>query len=101
MARRLDNGFVFYKVTRTMEEEGKSGTPRLLICREDLRAVKIIERYKPMDNRIFAVVNSQGKYRGRLTERELLNGIYYCGIYADFKTLLEFKRTGTETETYA
>ncbi|HWQ78993.1 MAG TPA: hypothetical protein VN381_09255 [Anaerovoracaceae bacterium] len=92
MARKLDNGFIFYKITRTMEDESKSGNPKMLICKEELRAVKIIERYKPMDNRIFAVVNDTGKYRGQLTEKELLNGIYYCGIYADFKTLLEFKR---------
>jgi|GEM_PF-833506 len=114
--RRLDNGFIFYKVTRTMEDESRSGNPRMLICREDLRAVKVIERYRPMDNRIFAVVSRNGKYRGQLTEKELLNGIYYCGIYADFRTLLEFKREkkgarnpvgfdgvpepGEETETY-
>jgi stage IV sporulation protein FB len=105
MARKLDNGFIFYKITRTMEDESKSGNPKLLICREDLKAVRIIERYKPMDNRLFTVVSSRGKYRGQLTEKELLNGIYYCGIYADFKTLLEYKRSlngiGTETETYA
>ncbi|HML37318.1 MAG TPA: hypothetical protein PKA19_07865 [Bacillota bacterium] len=94
VARKQDNGFIFYKVTRNMEDGNKTGDPKLLVCREDLRAVKIIERYKPMDNRIFTIVSDKGKYRGQLTEKELLNGIYYCGIYADFRRLLEFKRNG-------
>ena len=94
VARKQDNGFIFYKVTRNMEDESKAGDPRLLICKENTRAVKIIERYKPMDNRLFTIVSDKGKYRGQLTEKELLNGIYYCGIYADFRRLLEFKRNG-------
>jgi hypothetical protein len=65
----------------------------MLVCREDTKAVKIIERYKPMDNRLFTVVSEKGTYRGQLSEKELLNGIYYCGIYADFQRLLEFKRS--------
>lgn len=95
-ARKQDNGFVFYKVTRNMEEGDKPGNPKLLVCREDTRAVRVIERYKPMDNRIFTVVSGKGKYRGQLSEKELLNGIYYCGIYADFERLLEFKRSVKE-----
>jgi stage IV sporulation protein FB len=98
-ARRQDNGFIFYKVTRNMEEGEKTGNPKLLICREDTRAVKIIERYKPMDNRLFTVVSEKGKYRGQLSEKELLTGIYYCGIYADFKRLLEFKRAGQGSDS--
>ena len=90
-ARRQDNGFIFYKVARNMEEGEKPGNPKMLVCREDTRAVKIIERYKPMDNRLFTVVSGEGKYRGQLSEKELLNGIYYCGIYADFRRLLEFQ----------
>jgi stage IV sporulation protein FB len=105
VARKLDNGFIFYKITRNMEDENKSRTVRMLVCREDMKAAKIIEWYKPMDNRIFIVVSSKGHYRGQLTEKELLNGIYHCGIYADFRTLLEYKRQsqgipglGKETE---
>jgi stage IV sporulation protein FB len=91
LARRLDSGFVFYKIARTMEEENKGGSPRMLICREDRKAIKVIEGYKPLDNRSFIVVSGQGAYRGQLTEKELLDGIYHCGLYADFKTLLECK----------
>ena len=56
------------------------------------RAVKVLERYKPMQNRMFTIVNDRGKYRGQLTETELLDGIYHCGIYADFEKLLNYKR---------
>lgn len=98
IARKQDNGFVFYKITRNIESGDKTGNPKMLVCRESTRAVKIIERYKPMDNRLFTIVNEKGKYRGQLTEKELLNGIYYCGIYADFKKLLEYKREELERE---
>jgi stage IV sporulation protein FB len=100
VARRLDNGFIFYKIARNMEDESKSGNPKMLICREDLKAVKVIDGYKPMDNRLFAVVSRNGKYRGQLTEKELLNGIYYCGLYADFRTLLEYKRETKRGSNY-
>lgn len=94
VARKQENGFIFYKVSRNIEDGNKTGTPKLLVCREDTKAVKIIERYKPLDNRMYTVVSEKGKYRGQLSEKELLNGIYYCGIYADFRRLLEYKRSG-------
>lgn len=93
VARKQENGFIFYKVSRNIEDGDKIGAPKLLVCREDTKAVKIIERYKPLDNRIYTVVSEHGKYRGQLSEKELLNGIYYCGIYADFRRLLEYKRS--------
>ncbi len=90
-ARKQDNGFIFYKITRNIEE-GKSGTPQIVVCKEDMRAVKVIEQYKPMQNRMFTIVSDKGKYKGQLSETELLDGIYYCGIYADFTKLLNYKR---------
>jgi stage IV sporulation protein FB len=93
VARNQDNGFIFYKISRNMEEGEKAGVPKILVCREGLKASKVIERYKPLDNRIFTIVNETGKYRGQMSEKELLNAIYYCGIYADLGKLLEFKRS--------
>ncbi|MDD2190145.1 MAG: hypothetical protein PHS11_04605 [Eubacteriales bacterium] len=90
-ARKQDNGFIFYKITRNIEE-GKNGTPQIVVCKEDMRALKVIEQYKPMQNRIFTIVSDKGKYKGQLSETELLDGIYYCGIYADFTKLLNYKR---------
>jgi Zn-dependent protease len=98
-ARKQDNGFIFYKITRNIEEGNKSGNPRILVCREDMKAVKIIEQYKPLDNIMFTIVSDKGKYKGQLTETELLSGIYYCGIYADFRKLLDFKRISQGWET--
>lgn len=94
IARKQDNSFIFYKITRNIENSAKSGNEKIVVCREDMKAIKIIERYKPLECRIFTIVNDKGKYKGQLTETELLNGIYYCGIYADFKRLLDFKRAG-------
>lgn len=94
IARQQDNGFIFYKITRNIEDEDRIGNPRMIICKEDMRAVKIIDRFKPLERRIFTVVSDKGKYRGQMSESELLDGIYYCGIYSDFRKLLAFKRTG-------
>ncbi|HVI40002.1 MAG TPA: hypothetical protein VM577_05025, partial [Anaerovoracaceae bacterium] len=92
IARKQDHGFIFYKITRNIEDGNKSGNPKIIVCKEDMKAYKTIERYKPMESRIFTIVSDKGKYRGQLNETELLNGIYYCGIYADFGKLLEYKR---------
>ncbi len=94
IARKQDNSFIFYKVTRNIENGEKCGAPRMMICRENMRASKIIDRFKPLENRVFTIVSDKGKYRGQLTESDLLDGIYHCGIYSDFGKLLEFKRTG-------
>ncbi len=92
IARKQDNSFIFYKITRNIENGNKNGNKKIIVCREDVKAIKIIERYKPLESRIFTIVSDKGKYKGQLTETELLNGIYYCGIYADFRKLLDFKR---------
>ena len=92
IARKQDNGFIFYKITRNIEDGDGNGNPRIIICRENMKAVKIIDRFKPLESRIFTIVSDKGKYRGQLSETELLNGIYHCGIYSDFRKLLYFKR---------
>ena len=97
IARKQDNGFIFYKITRNIEEE-KNGSPRIMVCKEDTRAIKIIERYKPMQIRMFTIVNNKGKYRGQLTESELLEGLYYCGINADFRKILYYKKKKNNKE---
>ncbi|MPN27573.1 hypothetical protein SDC9_175007 [bioreactor metagenome] len=92
IARKQDNTFIFYKITRNIEDGNKSGTEKIVVCKEDTKAIKVLEQYKPLESRIFTIVSDKGKYKGQLTETELLNGIYYCGIYADFRKLLDFKR---------
>ena len=93
VARKQDNSFIFYKITRNIEDSDKNGSEKIVVCKEDVKAIKMIERNRPMESRIITIVSDKGKYRGQMTETELLNGIYYCGIYADFKKLLDFKRT--------
>lgn len=92
IARKQDNGFIFYKITRNVEDGERGSIPKIIVCREDIKAVKIIDRFKPLERRVFTVVNDKGKYRGQLSEAELINCIYHCGIYSDFGKLLEFKR---------
>lgn len=88
---KQDNSFILYKVTRNIEESKKNKS-RIVVCREDVKAIKILEKYKPLENRMFTIVNDKGSYKGQLSEEELLNGIYNCGIYADFSKLLDMKK---------
>lgn len=98
MAKRQGNSFIFYKVSKDMEKskyqgkKNKNKDSKLVVYREGQRAMKVIESYKPWDNNIFTIVNDRGSYKGQLTEEELLEGIYDCGVYADFGKLLEFKK---------
>lgn len=98
MAKRQEKTFIFYKVSKNMEqtqnpvEKKKNIRSKLVVYREGQRAMKVIESYKPWDNNIFTIVNDRGGYKGQLTEEELLAGIYDCGIYADFGKLLECKK---------
>lgn len=92
LACRADNSFLFYKVAKDIEEGNRRQKEKLVVCRSDTQAVKIIHSYRPMDRRLFTVVNEKGCYRGQLTEEEMLDGVYACGIYADFDKLLARKR---------
>jgi stage IV sporulation protein FB len=92
VASRQDNSFIFYKVSRNIEEGSKNAKSKIVVCRESVKAIKVLEKYKPMENRLFTIVNDKGSYKGQLTEEELLNGIYHCGYYADFQKLLKYKK---------
>ncbi len=112
MVSRQTHSFLFFKVSREMEKDRRgSGTKnrkgtswkgrqraersQMVVYTEDQRAMKVIESYRPWDNNVFTIISDSGVYRGQLTEDELLEGIYHCGIYADFNSLLTFKREKT------
>ncbi len=89
---KKENTFFLLKTVRIMEEhDGLNTTERLVVRRSHERAYKSIEQYKPSENRTFTIVNGKGNVRGQLTEVELLEGIYDCGIYADFDRILASK----------
>jgi stage IV sporulation protein FB len=92
IAREQGNGFIFYRIARGVEENDRPDTPRIQMCREDMKASRIMERLKPHDKKVYAVISGKGKYKGQLNEKELLDAIYYCGLYADLGKMLEFKK---------
>lgn len=92
IAQRDDNSFLFYKLTKNIEIGSAGREAKIKVCRNDDAVVKILESYKPEENRLFTVVNHKGSYKGQLTEEDVLDGIYDCGIYADFDRLLYWKR---------
>jgi len=92
IAGKQDTSFILYKVTRNIEDGINKNKSKIVVCRGDIKAIKILERYKPTENRMFTIVNDKGGYKGQLSEEELLSGIYDCGIYADFNKLLDLKK---------
>lgn len=93
VAGKQDNSFILYKVARNIEENDQTKKNKIVVCRGDIKAIRILEKYKPLENRMFTIVNEKGSYKGQLSEEELLNGIYHCGIYTDFNKLLDLKKS--------
>ncbi len=89
---RADNRFLFYKLTKRIEERRQSFKPKMVVCDQHIQAMKILQAYRPYEARLFTIVNRKGSYKGQLSEEEVLSGIYDCGIYADFHKLLIWKR---------
>ena len=98
IARKQGNGFIFYKIARGVEEDDRTEPPRIQMCRDDMKASRVIERLKRHDKKVFAVLSGKGKYKGQLNEKELLDAVYHCGLYADLGKLLEFKKAGKENQ---
>ena len=92
IAEKNDNQFLFYKLKRNIEVGSAGRKPQIKVCKNTDTAIKILESYRPQENRLFTIVNQKGSYKGQLTESDVLAGIYDCGIYADFEHLLYWKR---------
>lgn len=91
IAAKQDNSFIFYRVSRNIQQN-KMTRSKIVVVREGVSAMRILESYRPFENRLFTIVNERGCYRGQLSEEELLDGVYDCGIYADFQKLLKHKK---------
>lgn len=89
---KQDNSFIFYKVSQNINQRPLKDREKILVCLQNAKAAKALEKCKPLDNIIFTIVSEKGSYLGQLTMDEVMDGIYSCGIYADFSKLLENKR---------
>ncbi|WP_206459186.1 site-2 protease family protein [Anaerovorax sp. IOR16] len=92
MVTRADNRFLFYKLTKRIEDRRQNYKPKMVVCNQHIQAIKILQAYRPYEARLFTIVNRKGSYKGQLSEEEVLSGIYDCGIYVDFHKLLIWKR---------
>lgn len=92
IARKQEYSFIFYKVSKNIEAGRIPDKSKIVVCKENLRAMKVVEAYKPLERRLFTIVNDKGSYKGQLSEEELLAGIFDCGVYADFSKLLDSKK---------
>ncbi|MGI6731214.1 MAG: hypothetical protein ACOX5F_04840 [Anaerovoracaceae bacterium] len=92
IAGKQNNDFIFYKVTKNINERPKENKEKILVCRQHTKAIKALEKCKPLENALFTIVSEKGSYLGQLTMDEVIDGIYSCGIYADFSRLIQYKR---------
>lgn len=92
VAGAQDNSFIFYKVAMNMQEGSKANKQKILVCLSHAKAIKALEKCKPLESVIFTIVNEKGSYMGQLTMDEFMEGIYSCGIYADFNRLIYNKK---------
>lgn len=86
-----ENQFLFYKVVKSIEGEQEIPLETMVVSRNTVGAWKLLQKHKPEKNRLITVVNEKGHYQGQLTEQELLEGVYACGIYSDCSRLLEYR----------
>lgn len=90
---RHEKSYIFYKIIKNIDESSRlHNQSKIIVCKTNMKIIKLLETYNPLHKRIFTVVNEKGNYRGQLSESDILNGIYNYGIYTDLDKLTEMKR---------
>lgn len=86
-----ESQFVLYKIIRYMDITDQERPSKYVVCKMNHKIKNAVDTFNPSNKRIFTIVNEKGKYRGQLSEVDLLKGILKYGIYSDFKKILELK----------
>lgn len=92
ISSQRESHFVLYKIIRYMEQINHKATSKIVVFKSNKKVKHAVDTYNPSKERVFTIVNDKGKYKGQLTESDILKGVFEHGIYADFKKLLEIKR---------
>lgn len=92
VSSKKESHFILYKIIRYMDDMDKKLSNKIVVYKSNKKIKHAVDSFNPLKNRIFTVVNEKGKYRGQLSESDLLQGILDYGIYSDFESLLENKR---------
>lgn len=88
-----ESSYIFYRMIKNIDESNHLlNESKIIVCKTNMKILKLIEAYNPLHNRIFTIVNEKGNYKGQLSETDVLNGIYNYGIYTDLDKLIEVKK---------
>ncbi len=94
ISSKRESNFVLYKIMRYMDIiDRQMLSNRIVVYKSNKKIKHALDSFIPSKKRIFTIVNDKGKYRGQLSESDLLNGILKYGIYSDFKKILELKKS--------
>ncbi|MCG8483533.1 MAG: hypothetical protein MJA31_09520 [Clostridia bacterium] len=96
ISSQRESHFVLYKIIRFMEQPDHQASSKIVVYKSNKKVKHAVDTYNPSKKRLFTVVNEKGKYKGQLSETDILKGIFEHGIYADFTKLLEIKRASKE-----
>lgn len=97
ISSKKESHFILYKIIRYMDIIDKQMPSNKIVVYKSTKKIKhAVDSFVPSKKRIFTIVNDKGKYKGQLSESDLLNGIFEYGIYSDFKKILELKKSKKE-----
>ncbi len=93
ISSKKESQFVLYKIIRYMDIIDRQKSPnKIVVCKINNKIKYALDTLTPAKKRIFTIVSEKGKYKGQLTEADILKGIFKYGIYSDFSKILELKK---------
>lgn len=93
IASKKESSFTLYRVMRYIDiAEQQKISSRFVVYKSNEKIKHAIDTYNPSKKRVFTIVNVKGKYKGQLSEADIIKGIIEEGIYCDFERILESKK---------
>ncbi|NLK72381.1 MAG: hypothetical protein GX285_05135 [Clostridiales bacterium] len=93
IASKKESSFTLYRVMRYMDiADQQKLTSRFVVYKSNEKIKDAIDTFNPSKKRVFTIVNGKGKYKGQLSEADIIKGIIEEGIYCDFERILESKK---------
>ncbi len=99
ISSKKESQFVLYKIIRYMDIiDRQRSAEKIVVCKMNKKIKYAVDTLTPAKKRIFTIVNDKGKYKGQLSESDVIKGIFEHGIYSDFQKILELKKNKKETK---
>lgn len=93
ISSKKESRFTLYKIIRYMDIANQQKlSSNFVVYKSNEKIKNAIDNFSPSKKRVFTIVNEKGKYKGQLTETDLIKGIIEQGIYSDFEKILQLKK---------